>query len=87
MTRQRSAAPSHPDPEPVGDHLVIDKVDWVPGADPDPHRRVDGQRAYAEPYFRCILCGEERLSRDAFPDDCDRDVESESEALDQEAES
>lgn len=68
---QRSAAPSYPDATPVGDHLVIDTVDWVPGADPEPHRRQDGQRMYAEPYVRCLRCGIECLSTRDFPEECE----------------
>jgi len=70
---QTSPAPSYPDADPVGSHLVIDRTEWVPGKDPDPHRRHDGQRAYRETYFRCIKCGEERLSKRDFPEQCDGD--------------
>jgi len=73
MNPEKTAAPSFPDAESVGDHLVVDRVEWVPGADPEPHRRDDGQRAYAESYFRCLRCGVECLSKRDFPDSCDPD--------------
>lgn len=66
----RSSSPSHPDAEPVGSHLVIDKTEWVPGYDPEPHRREAGQPAYPESYFRCIRCGAERLRKEDLPDEC-----------------
>lgn len=68
---RKAAAPAYPDAEPVGAHLVIDKVEWVPGADPDPHMRHDGQEMYAESYFRCIRCGVECLSKRDFPEECE----------------
>lgn len=66
---ERRAAPPRPAPEPVGDHLVIDKREWVPGRHPEPHRR-HGQREYLETYFRCIRCGEQRLRKREFPEAC-----------------
>lgn len=67
----RSAAPSYPDATPVGPHLVIDKTEWVPGRHPETHRRREGQRSYAESYYRCVKCGTECLSTDDFPEECD----------------
>jgi hypothetical protein len=67
----QTTAPTYPDAEPIGPHLVVDKTEWVPGKDPEPHRRYDGQRAYHERYYRCLVCGEERLSTADFPEQCD----------------
>lgn len=72
----KSTAPTYPDAEPVGPHLVVDKTEWVPGKDPEPHRRYDGQRAYRERYYRCLKCGEERLATADFPEQCDADQAS-----------
>lgn len=63
------AAPTQPDPDVVGDHLVIDKREFVPGEHPDPHRRHGGDWHF-ETYFRCIRCGEQRRRKGAFPDEC-----------------
>jgi hypothetical protein len=68
-----SPTPTYPNAHPVGHHLLIDKTEWVPGPHPEPHRRSAGQRTYPESYFRCIKCGEERLSKRRFPDSCDGD--------------
>lgn len=67
----RSAAPSHPEADAVGPHLVIDRTEWIPGSHPEPHRRGDGQRAYAETYYRCLKCGIETVSKADFPEECD----------------
>lgn len=69
-TDRRPAAPSYPDAESVGQHLVIDRTEWVPGSDPEHHRRYDGQRVYRESYFRCIKCGIECVSKRDFPPEC-----------------
>lgn len=66
---RKRAAPSHPDADAVGDHLVIDKREMVPGDHPEPHRRHGGDW-YLETYFRCIRCGEQRLRKDDFPEEC-----------------
>lgn len=66
---ERRAAPSEPAPDQVGDHLVIDKREWIPGHHPDPHRR-NGERGYFETFFRCVRCGEQRLHKRQFPDEC-----------------
>lgn len=70
-TDRPSTAPRYPDAYPVGPHLVIDQTEWVPGQDPEPHRRVDGQRAYRESYYRCLTCGAERQAKQYFPEHCD----------------
>lgn len=54
----------------MGDHLVIDVAQWVPGPDPDPHRGREEQAEYLEQYYRCLICGEERLRTDGFPEEC-----------------
>jgi hypothetical protein len=74
MHDRTSAAPSFPDAEYVGPHLIIDKTEWVPGENPEPHLREDGQTTYAERYLRCLRCGAERLHRDEFPEECDAAV-------------
>jgi len=66
----RSVAPSYPDAEPVGPHLVVDKTEWVPGRHPESHRGFPDQRGYRESYYRCVVCGAERLARDDFPEEC-----------------
>lgn len=71
MHERKSAAPTFPDAEYVGPHLIIDKTEWAPGANPEPHLREDGQTTYPERYLRCLRCGAERLRRDEFPDECD----------------
>lgn len=69
----KSAAPSHPDARAVGEHLVVDKSEWVPGRNPERQLGYDGQRGYAEAYLRCIQCGAERQSERGFPPDCPRE--------------
>lgn len=71
MHERKSAAPTFPDAEYVGPHLIIDKTEWAPGANPEPHLREDGQTTYPERYLRCLRCGAERLRRDEFPEECD----------------
>lgn len=70
-TNRKSSAPEHPDATPVGEHLVVDKTEWIPGEHPDRHRRWDGQQAYRERYVYCIKCGAERMAEADFPDACD----------------
>lgn len=74
MHDRKSASPTFPDAEYVGDHLIIDKTEWVPGRNPEPHLREDGQTTYPERYLRCLRCGAERLHRDEFPEECDASV-------------
>lgn len=71
MQERKSPAPTFPGAEYVGEHLVIDKTELVPGAHPDPHLREDGQTTYPDRYFRCIHCGAERLRRRDLPAECD----------------
>lgn len=66
----RAAAPSYPDARAVGPHLVIDRTEWVPGHNPETHLAHDGQRGYAESYYRCLRCGAERQSTSGFPPAC-----------------
>jgi hypothetical protein len=66
-----STAPTYPDAYPVDQHLVIDKTEWVPGPNPEPHLGHDRQRAHRESYYRCIKCGEERQAKRDFPEECD----------------
>ena len=77
MQERKSPAPTYPDAEYVGHHLVIDRTEWVPGENPEPHLREDGQTTYPETYYRCIRCGDERIRRDDFPEDCDVTVKPE----------
>jgi len=70
-SRVETLSNRHPDAEPVGPHLVIDKTDWVPGKHPDQHRRHEGQTEYLERYLRCIQCGVEVLSKGDLPEECD----------------
>jgi hypothetical protein len=68
---EESLSNRHPDAETVGDHLVIDKTEWVPGKHPEPHRRREGQTEYLEGYLRCIQCGVEVLSKRDLPQTCE----------------
>ena len=77
MTERKSAAPTFPDAEYVGPHLIVDKTEWVPGRHPEPHLREDGQTTYPERYLRCLRCGAERLRRDEFPEEGDAGPPSE----------
>jgi hypothetical protein len=67
---RKTAVPTFPPAQRVGQHLVIDRAEWVPGENPETHLRHDGQTAYTERYFRCLRCGEERLSKRDFPEEC-----------------
>jgi len=71
MNERKSAAPTFPDAEYVGPHLIVDKTEWVPGCHPEPHLREDDQTTYPERYLRCLRCGAERFRRDEFPEECD----------------
>ena len=71
MHERKSAAPTFPDAEYVGPHLIVDRTEWAPGGNPEPHLREDGQTTYPERYLRCIRCGAERRRRDEFPNECD----------------
>ena len=71
MTTPKSAADRYPDATYVGDHLVVDRTEWVPGEHPDPHLRRAGQETYLEAYLRCLRCGEERLREADFPPTCE----------------
>ena len=62
---------SYPDAQRVGEHLVIDKTEWVPGKHPDPHRGHEGQTEYLERYLRCIQCGVEVLNKRDFSEKCE----------------
>jgi hypothetical protein len=54
----------------IGDHLIIEDADWVPGKHPDPNRRREDQTEYLERYLRCIQCGVEVLSQHDLPEEC-----------------
>lgn len=71
MNERKSVAPTFPDAEYVGQHLIIHKTEWVPGGNPEPHLREDCQTTYPERYLRCIRCGAERHRRSDFPEVCD----------------
>jgi len=68
---EESLSNRYPETEAVGDHLVIDKTEWVPGKHPDPHRRHEGQTGYLERYLRCIQCGVEVLRERDLPATCE----------------
>jgi len=71
--RISASAPNHPEARYAGDHLVIDKTEWVPGKHPDPNRRREGQTEYLERYLRCIECRVEVLSERDLPVECHGD--------------
>lgn len=68
---ERLSDNSYPDAQRVGEHLVIDKKDWVPGKHPEPHLREEEQMGYWESYLTCVDCGVEVLSKRDFPEECD----------------
>jgi len=68
--KDKRAVPTYSDARPVGQHLVVDKVDWVPGFNPETSLREDGTVGYTERYLRCVRCGKERLSQGRFPEEC-----------------
>jgi len=70
---QKTAAPQYPDAVPVGEHLVIDRTEWVPGRHPESHLGRTGQAGYVESYYRCLRCGAERQSERDLPAECDPD--------------
>lgn len=71
MRDRKSSSPSYPDAAYVGDHLVVDRTDWVPGAHPDPHLRDPARAGYPESYVRCIRCEAEALHPDDLPENCE----------------
>jgi hypothetical protein len=70
-SRVETLSDRHPDAERVGPHLVIDKTDWVPGQNPDPHRGHPEQTEYLEHFYRCTLCGVEVLQKRDLPETCE----------------
>ena len=63
----------YPAAECVGAHpVVIDKSEWVPGANPNRLLGEPDRYGYFESYFRCLLCGVEVLSKSRFPEECDQ---------------
>jgi hypothetical protein len=62
----------YPEADRVGDHLVIDKSEWVPGMNPERRLGEPERYGYFESYFRCLLCGVEVLSKSRFPEECDQ---------------
>ena len=73
-SRVETLSSRYPDAEHVGPHLVIDKTQWCPGPNPDPHRRHKEQTEYLERYLRCVQCGVEVLREDDFPETCESGV-------------
>jgi hypothetical protein len=55
----------------VGEHLITEDADLVPGKHPDPSRRHEGQTEYLERYLRCTKCDVEVLSERDLPEECD----------------
>lgn len=70
-SRVETLSNRYPDAKPVGEHLVIDRREWVPGEHPEPHLRAEGQTEYLEAFYRCLLCGVKVLSTDDFPETCE----------------
>ena len=68
---EESLSDRHSDAKQAGQHLVIDKAEWVPGKHPDPNRRHEGQTEYLERYLCCIQCGVEVLDEEHLPDQCE----------------
>ena len=60
-----------PDAKRIGDHLVIDRREWVPGYNPDPQLRYEGQTEYLEHFYRCIQCEVECVRKRDFPPTCE----------------
>jgi hypothetical protein len=67
---KRASAPDHPEAERIGEHLVIDKAEWVPGEHPESHRGHEGQTAYRESFIKCLRCRVEVMHEDALPETC-----------------
>lgn len=59
---------SKQDAERVGNHVVIEQADVVPGKHPEPHLRSEGQTSYVESYLKCVDCGVEVLRKRDFPE-------------------
>ena len=55
----------------VGEHLITEEAELVPGKHPDPRRCHEGQTEYLERYLRCTKCDVEVLSERDFPEECD----------------
>lgn len=55
----------------VGEHLITEEAELVPGKHPDPSRRHEDQTEYLERYLRCIKCDVEVLSERDLPGECD----------------
>lgn len=55
----------------VGEHLITEEAEFVPGKHPEPSRRHKGQTKYLERYLRCIKCDIEVLSERDLPEGCD----------------
>lgn len=70
-TDKKASSPSYPDTEYVGDHLVIEKTEYVPGQHPEPYHRQPGQTEYCETFYRCVKCRVECLRREDFPAQCE----------------
>lgn len=66
----RRSEVSFPDAKRVGEHLVIEKTQWVPGARPESCAAPRPRDGYVEGYFYCLQCGAERLSRREFAGVC-----------------
>jgi len=71
MHERPSSAPTYPDAVRVGPHLVVDKTEWVPGANPEPHLREDRQTTYPETYLYCLRCSAEAMRERDLPATCD----------------
>lgn len=57
--------------EEVGEHVVIEQSEVVPGEHPEPHLRTEGQTQYLETYLKCVHCDIEVLRRRDFPETCE----------------
>lgn len=63
----RVSAPDYPDAEHVGEHLIIEASEWVPGKHPDPSQRHPQQSEYLENFYRCLLCRVEVMRKRDLP--------------------
>ena len=68
---KRASAPQYADAEHVGEHLVIETSEWVPGQNPEPHQGHPEQTEYLEHFYRCIICGVEVLQERDLPESCE----------------
>lgn len=59
------------DVKDVGEHLITEEAELVPGKHPDPSRRHEGQTEYLERYLHCIECDLEVLNERDLPEECD----------------